>query len=388
MGRYSFVITAERILLFALIYYGFSIYFDVLFYDVTSIPIFLNFDDSYYPSLLYFYSWAVPLFSCIFYLTITKYLFKNRVSIEPFNNTNSINVIIPFGYFLYFFILLVIMPSADNRAAVLLEINENYTLVSWLLPITIWCACYSTLFEKSKKGTFLAFLLVLLFSLTLVDRSYLIMGVLSLLFRVKSLNFFVLVFLTFIGFFIVTFWKVVLFWLIFDIDINASLENVQPGLARFEAITSQSIFINCIDYSHCSPIELPIFLESSFGRIMPSFIYQSDIETTQVRYIQEFFPEIADRGGGLGYSLPAEFSLTMGPIIGPWILSIYIIFLLSILRLSKSPIIHFIFGVYFLRFLRVDFATGIKGIFVFGFVSLFLYTVSSAITNLKIRNIN
>ena len=31
---------------------------------------------------------------------------------------------------------------------------------------------------------------------------------------------------------------------------------------------------------------------------MPSFIYQSDIDTTQVRYINEFFPEIAQRIGG------------------------------------------------------------------------------------------
>tara|TARA_B100001093_G_C26780551_1_gene994397 strand:- start:688 stop:1536 length:849 start_codon:yes stop_codon:yes gene_type:complete len=280
------------------------------------------------------------------------------------------------------------MPNADNRAFVFLEINENYSLVSWLLPITIWCSCFSILFAKNKFEIFISFFLVIIFSLTLVDRSYLLMGVLALLFRLKKLNFFLLAFLAILGFFVVTFWKVVLFWLVFNIDIYASLENVQPGLARFEAITSQSIFINCIEFNQCSQIDLSLFFESTFGRIMPSLIYQSEVDTTQVRYIDQFFPEIAERGGGLGYSLMAEFSLTMGKITGPWFLTIYIIFLLSILRFTKSPIVHFIFAVYFLRFLRVDFATGIKGIFVFGFVSLVIYNALSIITNLRKIKIN
>jgi len=48
---------------------------------------------------------------------------------------------------------------------------------------------------------------------------------------------------------------------------------------------------------------------------------------------------------------------------------------LLIIKFSKSPFIGFIFAVYFLRFLRVDFGTGIKAIFVFGFLSLMLYHV-------------
>lgn len=389
MNKYLFKINAERVLLFALIYYGLSIYFDVLFYDVTSIPIFLISDNNYFPSSIYLYSWIVPIFSCIIYLIFSKLISRNSNNVNiQIQNTDRLNIILPFGYFLYFFILLVIMPNADNRAAVFLEINENYSLVSWLLPITIWCSCFSILFAKNKFEISLGFFLVIIFSLTLVDRSYLLMGVLALLFRVERLNFFLLAFLAILGFFVVTFWKVVLFWLVFNIDIYASLENVQPGLARFEAITSQSIFVNCIEFNQCSQIDLSVFSESTFGRIMPSLIYQSEIDTTQVRYINQFFPEIAERGGGLGYSLMAEFSLTMGKIIGPWFLTIYIIFLLSILRFTKSPIINFIFAVYFLRFLRVDFATGIKGIFVFGFVSLVIYNSLSIMTNLRKIKIN
>jgi hypothetical protein len=382
MNKLLFEINAQRVLLFALIYYGFSIYFDVLFYDVTSIPIFLNSDTNFFPSLIYFYSWIVPALSCITYLSLSKLINKTSNFNESMNN-DSMNIVVILGYILYFFILLVIIPSADNRAAVLLEINENFGLISWLLPISIWCSCFAVLFAKDRLGIFLSFFLIILFSMTLVDRSYLLMGVLALLFRIKELNFFILAILGIVGFIVVTFWKVVLFWLVFNVDINASLENIQPGLARFEAITSQSIFINCIEYNLCSSIELSTFLESSFGRIMPSFIYQSEIDTTQVRYIDQFFPEIAQRGGGLGYSLVAEFSLTMGRTLGPWILTMYIIFLLTILKLSKSPIVHFIFAVYFLRFLRVDFATGIKGIFVFGFVSLILYNLLSILTNLR-----
>lgn len=382
MNKLLFEINAQRVLLFALIYYGFSIYFDILFYDVTSIPIFLNSDTNYFPSLIYFYSWSVPALSCITYLSISKLINKTSYVNESMNN-DSMNIVVILGYALYFFILLVIIPSADNRAAVLLEINENFGLISWLLPISIWCSCFAVLFAKDRLGIFLSFFLIILFSMTLVDRSYLLMGVLALLFRIKELNFFILAIFGIVGFIVVTFWKVVLFWLVFNVDINASLENIQPGLARFEAITSQSIFINCIEYNLCSSIELSTFLESSFGRIMPSFIYQSEIDTTQARYIDQFFPEIAERGGGLGYSLVAEFSLTMGRTLGPWILTIYIIFLLTILKLSKSPIVHFIFAVYFLRFLRVDFGTGIKGIFVFGFVSLILYNIVSILTNLR-----
>ena len=74
----------------------------------------------------------------------------------------------------------------------------------------------------------------------------------------------------------------------FGIDLEASLVNVQPGLARFEAITSQSIFVNCIEFSHCKAIDFGVFIESTLGRIAPSFIYQSDIPTTQIRYITEF----------------------------------------------------------------------------------------------------
>lgn len=388
MKNFLVEINPQAVLLFALIYYGLSIYFDVLFYDITSIPIFLNLDPNYFPSSLYFYSWIVPIFSSIFFIFLSKHLKSNNSNILVSNPTDSLSPIIPFGYLLYFFILFVIMPGADNRAAVLLEINENYSLVSWLLPITIWCACYSVLLEKTRTGVYLAFFLVILFSLTLVDRSYLLMGVIAFLFRLKRLNIFLLLVFGILGFILVTFWKVVLFWLVFDIDISASLENVQPGLARFEAITSQSIFVNCIEFNQCSEIELPVFLESTFGRIMPSFIYQAEIETTQLRYINEFFPEIAERGGGLGYSLLAEFNLAIGSILGPWVLSIYIIFLLILLKFSNSPIIHFIFAVYFLRFLRVDFATGIKGIFVFGFVSLIIYNTSLFFTHFRIRNLS
>lgn len=383
MKKLLFEINAERVLLFAITYYGFSIYFDVMFYDVTSIPIFLVSDKNFFPSSLYFYSWFVPLITSGLFLFIYNLLPRAKSILIESKNNDSMNVIILFGYLLYFFILLIIMPAADNRAAVFLEINQNYSLVSWLLPITIWCSCFSILFAKNNFGIFLSFLLVILFALTLVDRSYLLMGVLALLFRIKNLNFFVLIFLGILGFIIVTFWKVVLFWLVFNVDIYASLENIQPGLARFEAITSQSIFINCLEYDLCADIKLSVFFESTFGRIMPSMIYQSEIDTTQVNYISKFFPEIAQRGGGLGYSLVAEFSLVMGKITGPWILSIYIIFLLIILKFSQSPIVHFIFAVYFLRFLRVDFATGIKGIFVFGFVSLIIYNLASILTNLR-----
>tara|TARA_B100000214_G_C23967062_1_gene628262 strand:+ start:454 stop:1617 length:1164 start_codon:yes stop_codon:yes gene_type:complete len=383
MKKLLFKINAERVLLFALVYYGLSIYFDIFFYDITTIPIFLNSQSNYFPSSIYFYTWTVPIFSIVVYLFLSK-IFSNTLDNNYLEKKNdNMNLIVPFGYMLYFFILLIIMPNADNRAAVLLEINENYSLVSWLLPITIWCSCFSILFAKNKSGIFFAFFLVMLFSLTLVDRSYLLMGVLSLLFRIERLNFLILVFLAIIGFFVVTFWKVVLFWLVFNVDLNASLQNIQPGLARFEAITSQSIFVNCIEFEQCKEIELSVFLESTFGRIMPSFIYQSEIDTTQVRYINEFFPEIAQRGGGLGFSLPAEFLLAFGRISGPWIMTIYIIFLLVILKFSRSPIVNFIFAVYFLRFLRVDFATGIKGIFVFGFVSLVIYNTLSILTNLR-----
>lgn len=383
MKKLLFEINAERVLLFAITYYGFSIYFDVMFYDVTSIPIFLISDKNFFPSSLYFYSWFVPLITSTLFLVIYNLLPRTEGAVVESKNNDSMNVIILFGYLLYFFILFIIMPAADNRAAVFLEINQNYSLVSWLLPITIWCSCFSILFAKNNFGIFLSFLLVILFALTLVDRSYLLMGVLALLFRIKNLNFFILAFLGILGFIIVTFWKVVLFWLVFNVDIYASLENIQPGLARFEAITSQSIFINCLEYDLCADIKPSVFFESTFGRIMPSIIYQSEIDTTQVNYISKFFPEIAERGGGLGYSLVAEFSLVMGKIIGPWILSIYIIFLLIILKFSQSPIVHFIFAVYFLRFLRVDFATGIKGIFVFGFVSLIIYNSTSLLTNLR-----
>jgi len=368
-------IDAQKVLIFALIYYGFSIYFDILFYDITSIHIFLNRAPDYYPSTLYFYSWIIPTIFSLVSIFILSAFEPKEIIIENSNLHNDVSIFIPIGYAIYFFILLIILPSADNRAAVFLSINEDFVLISWLLPIVIWTNCFSILVEKTKLRVFLAFFLILLVSLTLVDRSYLLMGVMALLFRVKRLNLFLLIFLTIIGFIVVTYWKVVLFWLVFGVDLEASLVNVQPGLARFEAITSQSIFVNCIEFGHCKAIDFGTFVESTLGRIAPSFIYQSDIPTTQIRYITEFFPQIANKGGGLGYSLVAEFALVMGNLAGPWMLSIYIVTLLIIIRLSKSPFISFIFAVYFLRFLRVDFGTGIKAIFVFGFLSLLLYYV-------------
>ena len=106
MKKLLFEINAERVLLFAITYYGFSIYFDVMFYDVTSIPIFLISDKNFFPSSLYFYSWFVPLITSTLFLVIYNLLPRTEGAVVESKNNDSMNVIILFGYLLYFFILL------------------------------------------------------------------------------------------------------------------------------------------------------------------------------------------------------------------------------------------------------------------------------------------
>ena len=162
-------IDPQKVLIFALIYYGFSIYFDILFYDITSINIFLNRAPDYYPSTLYFYSWIIPTIFSLVFIFILNTSKPRQINIENSNLHNDVSIFIPIGYVIYFFILLIILPSADNRAAVFLSINEDFVLISWLLPIVIWTNCFSILVEKTRLRVFLAFFLILLVSLTLVD---------------------------------------------------------------------------------------------------------------------------------------------------------------------------------------------------------------------------
>ena len=385
---FTLEISPQVILIFALIYYGLSIYVDVFIYDVTEVPIFLNYQKDFVPSFEYFYSWFVPISMVSLFLYYIKISSAKKLNLRhqsPYRNTSLFLII---GFLVYFFILLVIMPSSPNRAAVLLEINENYQLISYLLPITIWCCCFSIIDSKTSGQLFLPVLLVLLLSLTLVDRSYLLMGTLAFLMRFGKISIIKLSIFALSFIFLMTFWKVVLFWLVFDIDLGRSLENIQPGLARFEAITSQSIFINCIDFQACSRIPFNEFFSSSIGRILPSFLYNGSIESTQARYITEFFPEIANRGVGLGYSLLAEFNLVVGNTIGPWVLTLYLFLILFFLRYVRSDIANFILAAYFFRFLRVDFATGIKGIIVFGIISFCLYWILTRMANLRIARYN
>jgi len=368
----SITVSPELIVLFVLLYYGFSIYVDVNLYNITEIPIFLSYQTDYFPSIIYLYSWVVPTFWVLIFLVLfprTNVLIESKTYL---GQRRAVRVLV-LGYLLYFFIIAVILPSALNRAGVCLEINENYPLVSWLLPITVWFSCFVILDAKSRKILCAGVGLILLISVTLVDRSYLIMGVIAGLIRAGPINLIKLIVGAVILFVLFTFWKVGLFWLVFDIDFGRSLENVQFGVARFEAITSQSIFINCIEFERCSSIDISNFISSTIDRIMPSFVYDAGHPATQEVYIDRFFPEISARGGGLGFSLLAEFGLVFGVVMAPWVLSAYIICMLLVFRFSDSIFVNFIFTVYFFRFLRVDYGTGIKGIFVFGLVSLCIY---------------
>lgn len=383
--RSSVAISPELVVMLALLYYGFSLYVDVNVYNVTELGIFLNHQTDYFPSLLYFYSWIIPT-ACV---TVFLLLFPRRnISLLPremSSNQDKSTKLLAAGYLLYFFIVFVIIPSAQNRAGVFLAINEDYSLISWLLPVTVWCSCFVILGARSTQILIAAVFLNLLISLTLVDRSYLIMGVIACAVRVGNIHLVKLALGAIILFVIFTFWKVVLFWVVFDVDIARSLENVQFGVARFEAITSQSIFVNCLEFERCSSIDVSSFIFSTIDRIMPSFIYDAGLPYTQEIYIDQFFHEIAARGGGLGFSLVTEFSLVFGVIMGPWMLTVYIFCLLLLLRFGNSMFFNFIFTIYFLRFLRVDLGTGIKGIFVFGFLSLIVYFLFTSVSYYRKR---
>jgi hypothetical protein len=365
----SIAVSPQSMLLLVFLYYGFSIYVDANLYNVTEIPIFLLKKADYFPSIVYLYSWLVPTLWAIMFLIF----FRGTKETKMYSGQRPAFRVLVLGYLVFLFIALVIMPSALNRADAFLEINQNYPIVSLLLPIIVWFSCFVILDAKSPKIFWSAVALILIISVTLVDRSYLMMGVIAGLIRAGPINLIKLGVATLILFLMFTFWKIVLFWLVFDVDFASSLENLQFGVARFEAITSQSIFINCIEFARCTPIDFGDFIRSTIDRIMPSFIYDAGYPSSQEVYIDRFFPEIADRGGGLGFSLPAEFGLVFGVVLGPWMLSAYVACMLLTLRLSNSVFAKFIFTVYFLRFLRVDLGTGIKGIFVFGLVSLCLY---------------
>jgi len=378
--RSSIAITPELVVMLALFYYGFSLYADVNMYSVTELPIFLNLRTDYFPSLLYFYSWIIPTVCVAIFLLLFPGRNTPLLSRKTTVSQDKSAKLLVAGYLLYFFIVFVIMPSAPNRAAVFLAINEDYTLVSWLLPITVWCGCFVIIGAKSTKILLSGVFLILLISVTLVDRSYLIIGVLACLIRARSVNLIKLALGATFLFVIFTLWKVVLFWLVFGVDLAASFQNVQFGVARFEAITSQSIFVNCIEFERCSTIDFSTFVLSTFDRIMPSVIYDAGLPSTQEVYIDQFFNEIAARGGGLGYSLVAELSLVFGAIMGPWVLAAYTIFMLLVARLGNSAFVNFIFVSYFLRFLRVDFGSGIKGILVFGFLSFIIYLLFTSVS--------
>lgn len=361
-------------LLTALIYYGFSIYFDAQFYNVTELPIFKSRDSDYYPSIVYLYSWLVPLLVAMSYLATTPRTERHSRSEKVYANREATNIIVLLtGVILYTVLILRILPAADSRANVFLIINRDYTLLSWLLPIVVWLSCFVILTARHRVILYCGIGIVLLISLTLVDRSYLMMGLIAGAVRIKKIGLIKLLLL--ICFFLVlfTFWKVVLFWLVFDVDLSRSIQNVQFGLARFEAITSQSIFINCVENELCENINFEYFVLSTISRIVPSVLFDLNLPSSQQLYIDQFYPEIAARGGGLGFSLVAEFSLVFGVLFGPIVLSVYIICLIQCTKFIKSSFITFILTLYWFRFLRVDFGTGIKGIIVFGCVSLCIY---------------
>lgn len=369
--------------LVACAYYGFSLYVDVLFYDVTQIPIFLIAADDYFPSDVYAYVWmSVTAFAVLNYVLLDTPRYSIQKTFEK-NMAPSIFI----GYGVLIFLLIYVFPEAQNRADFFRLINENFRIISWLLPISIWWAAFTIIESSRPLPLFFSVFLIFGFSILLVDRSYLLMGVLALLMRKGDIDWLRLIFLVLIFFLIFTFWKIALFWLMFDVDFQASLSNLQFGIARFEAITSQSIFVNCVEHNMCSDIDFWDFLSYSAGRIFPSFIYESTADPVYSRYIYEFFPEIAERGGGLGYSLMAEFVQVFGVLSAPFVLGSYIAVLLLAGRGIKNKAMAFILVYYFFRFLRVDFGTGVKGVLVYGVVSYLLFIMLSWLADLWRRRV-
>ena len=359
------------------LYYGFSIYIDNYFYNVSKLPLFLNYNNNFNVGYYYNITWFVILLFLILSLVFFKpVIYKSKTS-----NSSS--------YYIIYFItiictiaVLLINIISSSRADLLKYLNTDYKYFAILLTIILWLLCFIILQAKNNIHVFTSSTFIILVSIIMVDRSYMFMLIVALFMRLRTFNLYKFLIYGLIIFIVFSTWKVFLFHFIFGNKFTLSIFASNFGFAKIEAIASQSTFINSLNYNL---FKIPFTLDyvlSVIDGITPSLILNLNTLTTQDLYIIKLFPEIYKRGGGIGFSLVAEFVLLFG-FYGVFIFLGYLILLLKFICSTHNVFITYILFIYIFRFCRLDFASGIKGALVFGFLSYIVFLSVNKLTRYK-----
>ena len=288
------------------LYYGFSIYIDNIFYNVSKLPLFLNYNSNFNLGFYYNITW----FTILLFLILLLFLLK-PVDCKSITSTSSSYIIIYFTTILCLLSVLILNIKSSSRADLLKYLNADYKYIAISLTITLWLLCFIILQSKKNIHVYISSILVITISIIMVDRSYIFMLIVSLFMRLKTFNIYKFIFYSLIILIIFSTWKVFLFHFIFGNKFTLSIFANNFGFAKIEAIASQSTFINSLNYNLFRISFTLDYVLSLIDGVTPSIILNLNTLTTQDHYIIKLFPEIHNRGGGIGFSLVAEFILLL-----------------------------------------------------------------------------
>ena len=359
------------------LYYGFSIYIDNIFYNVSKLPLFINYNSNF--NLGYYYN--ITWFTILLFIILLLFLLK-PVDCKSITSTSSSYIIIYITTILCLLSVLILNIKSSSRADLLKYLNADYKYIAISLTITLWLLCFIILQSKKNIHVYVSSLLVITISIIMVDRSYIFMLIVSLFMRLKTFNIYKFIFYSLIILIIFSTWKVFLFHFIFGNKFTLSIFANNFGFAKIEAIASQSTFINSLNYNLFRISFTLDYVLSLIDGVTPSIILNLNTLTTQDHYIMKLFPEIHNRGGGIGFSLVAEFILLFG-FYGVFIFLGYLFILLKFICSTRNVFITYILFIYLFRFCRLDLASGIKGALVFGFLSYVIFLFLNKFTRYK-----
>ena len=136
------------------LYYGFSIYIDNYFYNVSQLPLFLNYNNNFKTGIYYDYIWFIILLFLILYLVLLKPV--NCKSSQVYFRSY---IIIYFVTILCVLSVLILNIKSSSRADLLKYLNTDYKYIAILLTITLWLLCFIILQSKKKYSCLCLFIL-------------------------------------------------------------------------------------------------------------------------------------------------------------------------------------------------------------------------------------
>ena len=362
----------------------------------------LGFNREYELDLFYF----MTIFSIInFFVFHLAYSFGFHVKEYKFTvNENFFSIVIPFIvivaaitllYEIYIIFIEIgidrfINVSRPQRSALYLELGV-LPFSDILILLSTICFAIAQLY----KSRFVKVLFLLLFmnniaySFVIIDRSTMLKVILPILFIslvFKKISTRIVVFIAFVGFFYMMFFKELMSSIIYSHPLNIAQFKINGEFERWYLVGLD--VINDLNSGRLEMLYGRSYWDTLYNLIVPF----TNVEPLSVWYVREYYPEVYEAGGGLAFSSIVEGIMNFG-LIGP---VLYFFFLGFICRfINKRSFYDFKYFVLYslvltvvYKFFRAESYSLFKTTYWLWFLPLFLlFFVSNRIAMMmKTRN--